>query len=386
LDNIDELRRITLEMINNKVTKSDYAKQFNISELALVKRLQKINMIYSDISFEITNYHLKSWCLENKQKMIEIGKNFKEMAEHFNINKNTLSKWFRRHNIIYSKEEILLLKKPSWNKGITGENSHSYGKILSDKSREKISQKLAKPLGETALGFRFRIHSYWMADFRRSKILETFNNKCARCQTEDLSNVELDHIKPVRLYPNLAFEESNIQPLCKKCHIEKTLEENELNNHTYTFNFVESITLIGEEDTYDLEVEHPDHNYVANGIIVHNSRRYVSAKRVPFEYYVSEKLKGFSAEIGEESYDAEPIKTSIEDLIEYNENMYYALLEAGVKPQEARRVIPQMGYTQIWGAFQPKQLDNYFKLRLDEHSQWEIRQTAIAMQELIEVK
>ena len=386
LDNIDELRRITLEMINNKVTKSDYAKQFNISELSLVKRLQKIDMIYSDISFEITNYHLKSWCLENKQKMIEIGKNFKEMAEHFNINKNTLSKWFRRHNIIYSKEEIILLKKPSWNKGITGENSHSYGKILSDKSREKISQKLVKPLGETALGFRFRIHSYWMADFRRSKILEIFNNKCARCQTEDLSNVELDHIKPVRLYPNLAFEESNIQPLCKKCHVEKTLEENELNNHTYTFNFVESITLIGEEDTYDLEVEHPDHNYVANGIIVHNSRRYVSGKRIPFEYYTSEKLKGFSAEIGEESYDAEPIKTSIEDLIKYNENMYYALLDAGVKPQEARRVIPQMGYTQIWGAFQPKQLDNYFKLRLDEHSQWEIRQTAIAMKELIEAK
>jgi thymidylate synthase (FAD) len=34
----------------------------------------------------------------------------------------------------------------------------------------------------------------------------------------------------------------------------------------------------------------------------------------------------------------------------------------------------------------PKQLDNYFKLRLDEHSQWEIRQTAIAMRELINDK
>ena len=58
-------------------------------------------------------------------------------------------------------------------------------------------------------------------------------------------------------------------------------------------------------------------------------------------------------------------------------------MESGVKPQEARRVIPQMGYNQIWGAFMPKQLDNYFKLRLDEHAQWEIRQTAIAMQELL---
>ena len=98
------------------------------------------------------------------------------------------------------------------------------------------------------------------------------------------------------------------------------------------------------------------------------SRRYVSAKRVPFEFYVSEKLKE---------------NQKVQDLIKQSEDLYFELLENGVKPQEARRVIPQMGYTQIWGAFMPKQLDNYFKLRLDEHAQWEIRQTAIAMQELI---
>ena len=101
------------------------------------------------------------------------------------------------------------------------------------------------------------------------------------------------------------------------------------------------------------------------------SRRYVSAKRVPFEFYVSDKLKE---------------NQKVKDLIKQSEDLYFELLESGVKPQEARRVIPQMGYTQIWGAFMPKQLDNYFKLRLDEHSQWEIRQTAIAMQELIEAK
>jgi len=98
------------------------------------------------------------------------------------------------------------------------------------------------------------------------------------------------------------------------------------------------------------------------------SRRYVSAKRVPFEFYVSDKLKE---------------NQKVQDLIKQSEDLYFELLESGVKPQEARRVIPQMGYTQIWGAFMPKQLDNYFKLRLDEHAQWEIRQTAIAMQELL---
>lgn len=98
------------------------------------------------------------------------------------------------------------------------------------------------------------------------------------------------------------------------------------------------------------------------------SRRYVSAKRVPFEFYISDKLKE---------------NQKVKDLIKQSEDLYFELLESGVKPQEARRVIPQMGYTQIWGAFMPKQLDNYFKLRLDEHAQWEIRQTAIAMQELL---
>ena len=65
------------------------------------------------------------------------------------------------------------------------------------------------------------------------------------------------------------------------------------------------------------------------------------------------------------------------------EERYYQALEKGVKPQEARRVIPQSAYTQIWGAFMPKQLDNFFKLRLHKTAQWEIQQTAIAMQELI---
>ena len=74
---------------------------------------------------------------------------------------------------------------------------------------------------------------------------------------------------------------------------------------------------------------------------------------------------------------------STEKLIEMCIEHYYQALMQGVKPQEARRIIPQAAYTQIWGAFQPKQLENYFKLRLDESAQWEIRMVSKAMQELI---
>ena len=109
------------------------------------------------------------------------------------------------------------------------------------------------------------------------------------------------------------------------------------------------------------------------------SRRYVSGSRVPFEYYVSDKMKFISIHKDDES----DIHFDNDDFHRICEERYYQALERGVKPQEARRVIPQSAYTQIWGAFMPNQLDNYFKLRLDKTAQWEIQQTALAMQELI---
>ena len=120
------------------------------------------------------------------------------------------------------------------------------------------------------------------------------------------------------------------------------------------------------------------------------SRRYVSGRKRPFEFYISEKMKGLESEHedyyidGMSDFETEFTNThSTEKLIEMCIEHYYQALEKGVKPQEARRIIPQAAYTQIWGAFQPKQLENYFKLRLDESSQWEIRMVSKAMQELI---
>ena len=112
------------------------------------------------------------------------------------------------------------------------------------------------------------------------------------------------------------------------------------------------------------------------------SRRYVSGERVPFEFYISEKM----AEV--ESFfhwtDEETTTYNTNEVLEICLNHYQQALKDGVKPQESRRIIPQAAYTQIWGAFQPNQLSNYFKLRLEEHAQLEIRQTAIAMKELID--
>lgn len=47
--------------------------------------------------------------------------------------------------------------------------------------------------------------------------------RCVECKAA--GRLEVDHIKPVRSHPQLAFELSNLQSLCPSCHGRKTRVE-----------------------------------------------------------------------------------------------------------------------------------------------------------------
>ena len=110
------------------------------------------------------------------------------------------------------------------------------------------------------------------------------------------------------------------------------------------------------------------------------SRRYVSGKKQPFEFYISEKMKGV---ISEHFDDESNFFFDTKDIVRICLDHYDEAIAAGVKPEEARRILPQAMKTTIWGAFQPAQLANFFTLRLDKSAQREIRTVAEAMKELI---
>ena len=132
------------------------------------------------------------------------------------------------------------------------------------------------------------------------------------------------------------------------------------------------------------------------------SRRYVSGNKVGFSFYESKKMKNIVSthsfnpaqiDLVGFDYDNKNIADTIKpvqvtcgtmDLMMACLEHYEEALRNGVKPEEARRIIPQAAYTDIWGAFQPTQLENFFKLRLDEHAQWEIRKVAEAMKTILE--
>ena len=108
------------------------------------------------------------------------------------------------------------------------------------------------------------------------------------------------------------------------------------------------------------------------------SRRYVSGKKTPFEFYISEKMKGLEHECSNFG------RYSTEFIIQTCIDHYNYAIAAGVKPEEARRILPQAMMTTIWGAFQPTQLANFFTLRLHKTAQCEIRLVAEAMKEAID--
>ena len=115
------------------------------------------------------------------------------------------------------------------------------------------------------------------------------------------------------------------------------------------------------------------------------SRRYVSGSRVPFSFYIADKMKdirSFPSLIPVEDGYAKPVDIDTEDVINICLAHYQAALDAGVKPQVARGIIPQCAYTEAWCAFQPKQFNSFIKLRTDEHAQPEIRLLSKAMLQL----
>jgi len=132
-----------------------------------------------------------------------------------------------------------------------------------------------------------------------------------------------------------------------------------------------SIEEVGVEDTYDIEMAAPYHNFVAEGFVVHNSQesqRYVKTKEP--SYIVPPSISEH-----EDGY----IRDLYEDTMEVIWDTYNRLLDAGVKKEDARFVFPNATTTKIMVTMNLRALINFLKLRMAKDAQWEIREMAQKM-------
>jgi thymidylate synthase ThyX len=284
-------------------------------------------------------YKDKEWFSEKYNS----GLNTTQIAELCGIASCTARKWMRIHKI---KAITKYKGSVAWNKGLKGELSHSYGKKLSEETKRKLSLVRAgcemKPIEElTEKGKRLR--------FTKIK-----KEKCQLCGT--LKNLENHHIdKDINNY-----HAENCLTVCSQCH--HLLHQGYVVKKVILDTIV-SIESKGVMDTYDIEMEHPYHNFVASGFIVHNSQesqRYV--KIIPLTSVIPPEIEN----------NPEALKVYLETMNTI-EGSYKKLLSLGILKEDARFITPQATCTKFMLTANFREWRHIIQVRTEKSSQWEIR-------------
>ena len=148
---------------------------------------------------------------------------------------------------------------------------------------------------------------------------------------------------------------------------------------------IERFEYVGERETYDLEVEGPHHNFVANGIVTHNSVNEYSGRYslMPLLFYRPEQgqfaFQSASSNQGRApgSVGTEMYREAIrrwEDMRTQAARDYSWLVGENVARELARIDLPLSTYTQWYWKIDLHNLLHFLTLRVDDHAQWEIQE------------
>lgn len=186
------------------------------------------------------------------------------------------------------------------------------------------------------------------------------------------SEAELDHMVPVVKDITKALDIKNLAPACKECHRRKTNTEQIYASRSLTGSLRPTrIVSIGEpedEETYDLVLESPHHNYLANRLMVHNSGRYKELRAI---FYCPNKNR-LLQQIGKTGHYKFKEGTRYQHWLlkkmvhGYSRAAYWGytrLLRAGVAKEVARIFLPVNIYTSLYMTVNARSLMNILSLR-----------------------
>lgn len=291
----------------------------------------------------------KDWLLKAKEESLMFG-GLQYISEKAGTTTHTIRKWLKKHGLQFSKKEVSSYTE-AWNKGLPKECQPKFGKFVEESTRQKMRDSSKK--GVESNLYKNGSNSYGTISFEKkcrqfsrgyvNELLVKQNFKCAITGVPiSIENAEVDHILPVFSYPEKAFDSTNLQVLSKEAHFEKSLKENSLSKKTVRYSPVVSIEYKGEEQTYDMEVMHDSHNYVANGIVTHNSQRYaVSSDFITRDARLQDdKNRQNSIATNDESFKAEWEERQ-KNLLEVVKQHYDWALQHGMAKECARVILPE---------------------------------------------
>jgi thymidylate synthase ThyX len=265
--------------------------------------------------------------------------------------------------------------------------AHEYGiaEVTARKWFRKYGITPCKPNNAAAssidIGFSARLSSFmkWARNNVRAE-------QCQECGHDgSVNRLEVSHVKAHDGNPDLAFDETNLQTLCSTCHRKYDIEEQ---GKTYGWTLgmtakwgkISSQTYIGVEETYDIEMDHPTHNFVADGVVVHNSQRYADINLLGSTYVPHLRRQDTkNRQNSVDDLDAEmtgQYYRRISSLFEEAEHLYKEMVSSGVAKECARNILPLASPTRIYMNGSLRSWITYIALREKHGTQMEHMQIA----------
>jgi thymidylate synthase ThyX len=242
---------------------------------------------------------------------------------------------------------------------------------------------------------------------------ERDDHTCRLCGTRG-GRLTLHHILPVWARPDLASDAANLATVCRDCHVGR------LNGHEPEYveqlgrtlaeipedrqpkrgtgrlllpraRRVVKVEFVGERETYDIEMEGPNHNFVANGIVTHNSQlsqRYVDESHasfvVPPAIVGDEALEGAwrtHMELAQATYVA-----LVEQLMQRYGWVSDKVHRRKMAREAARGVLPNSTETKIVVTGNARAWRTMLELRASEAAELEIRRMAVTVLRVLQAE
>jgi thymidylate synthase (FAD) len=356
----------------------------------------------------VPTYKDREW-LKGKR---EAGKSVSEIAEEAGCSYHTVRKWLARHDLRYSREERYRSRAP-WNKGLSG---YDTGMVVNDAHREAIRRARSGAQSNFWRGGatpQRASTARWTRE-QAPRVHRRFDYTCQVCEVKG-GRLQAHHAVPVWLDDRRERDPDNLVSVCASCHsrIHRTRDSElasmkqlsakldlampwadvphrtgwKLTVHPVP---VDRVEYVGMRQTYDLCVDGPWHNFVANGVVVHNSFNEFSMRyaKATDEFYVPEP-EDVRTQVGKPgAYSFEPVaaevagqtRDELRAVYDAAFAAYERLVELGVARELARCVMPVGAYTEFYWTINARSLMNFVSLRAAETAQREIRRYAEAVE------
>jgi thymidylate synthase (FAD) len=335
----------------------------------------------------------------------------KSFAQKHNLKYELIKKWGYIFNVPFQEDT-----NKSFKKGETPWNKNNKGYKIDIKNRKH------NPLRGSASHFwkggitseRDKIGSW--TGLNSSKVHKKNNYTCQKCGSNS-SKLNVHHIIPITVDISKAYDINNLTTVCEDCHkeVHKTVD-NEINfakkllplssipdleywhknprrlrgKLTVHYSKVVSVSLVGEEKVYDIEVEGKNNNFVANGIVVHNSARYKEIKED--KYYLPEDWDPIGKNLGlDDHLILDTWLSDLEHMSKKTNEMYHRCLEELTPILGRKRAKESARYFKMYNSqiqtdisFNLRSFANFLRLRKSEHAQKEIRDIAQQMFDIVQ--